>query len=106
VPPLVTCEAVVVESCYLVRNIPSAVDRVLENVWNGTFQILFRLTESIEPVRTHLRKYADTPADFADACLIQLANELNTGDILTLDRDFKHYRWKRNRSFRLLIPLD
>ena len=81
-------------------------DSVLENVWNGTFQVPFRLAKSVEPVTASLRKYADTPADFSDACLIQLANELNTGDILTLDKDFKHYRWKRTRPFRLLIPLD
>jgi predicted nucleic acid-binding protein len=53
-----------------------------------------------------MSKYADTRCDFADACLIAMADQLDTGDILTLDRDFKHYRWRRNRSFRLLIPLD
>lgn len=52
-----------------------------------------------------MRKYRDIPADFADACLIQMADELDTGDILTLDSDFKHYRWRRNKSFNLLIPL-
>jgi len=52
-----------------------------------------------------MRKYRDIPADFADACLIQMADELDTGDILTLDSDFKHYRWRRNKSFHLLIPL-
>ena len=51
-------------------------------------------------------KYRDTPCDFADACLIAMADQLDTGDILTLDSDFKHYRWRRNRSFKMLIPLD
>jgi hypothetical protein len=31
---------------------------------------------------------------------------MNTGDILTLDSNFKHYRWRRNRRFRMLIPLE
>ena len=44
--------------------------------------------------------------DFADACLVVMAGELDTGDILTLDSDFIHYRWRRNRRFNLLIPLD
>jgi hypothetical protein len=35
-----------------------------------------------------------------------MADQLDSGDILTLDRDFKRYRWRRNRSFRLLIPLE
>ena len=57
-------------------------------------------------MRTILRKYRDLAPDFADACLIQLANELNTGDILTLDRDFELYRWRRNRPFHLLVALN
>ena len=56
-------------------------------------------------VRSVMRKYRDLPADFADACLVQLADELNTGDILTLDRDFESYRWRRTRAFRLLVAL-
>jgi uncharacterized protein len=53
-----------------------------------------------------MRKYRDQPADFADACLIHLAEELDTGEILTLDRDFELYRWRRTRSFTLLVHLD
>jgi predicted nucleic acid-binding protein len=53
-----------------------------------------------------MRKYRDTPADFADACLIQMADDLNTGEILTLDSDFRHYRWRKSKAFRLLIPLE
>jgi predicted nucleic acid-binding protein len=40
--------------------------------------------------------------DVADACLIHLATELETGDILTLDRDFRIYRWGANKPFHLL----
>ena len=79
---------------------------VLSNVVNGILEIPFRLATSAKAVADYMEKYRDTPADFADACLIHLADELNTGDILTLDSDFAHYRWRRNRSFKLLIPLD
>jgi len=41
--------------------------------------------------------------DFADACLVQLADELGTGRILTLDSDFRIYRWRKQRAFDLLI---
>jgi predicted nucleic acid-binding protein len=104
--PLVTCEAVIAESCYLLRGLPGAADTVLENVERGVFQIPFQLSRATAPVRSTLRKYRDLAPDFADACLIQLANELDTGDILTLDRDFELYRWRRNRPFHLLVPLD
>ena len=51
------------------------------------------------------RKYRDREVDFADACLIHLASEFHTGQILTLDHDFKIYRWSGNKPFQLLIPL-
>jgi predicted nucleic acid-binding protein len=104
--PLATCEAVISESCFLLKMIPHAADRILENVEEGIFQIQFQLTRSTASVHAILRKYHDLPVSFADACLIQMADELETGDILTLDRDFVHYRWRKTRRFRLLIPLD
>jgi uncharacterized protein len=104
--PLVTCEAVITESCYMLRHRKDAVDAMLANVETGFFGIPLQTSRSAPQIREILRKYRDTPADFADACLIHMANELDTGDILTLDRDFRHYRWRRNRSFRLLIPID
>jgi len=104
--PLVTCEAVIAESCYLLRRLPGAAETVLDNVERGIFQIPFQLSRSAAAVRAVMRKYRDFPVDFADACLVQLADELNTGDILTLDRDFESYRWRRTRPFRLLVALD
>lgn len=101
--PLATCEAVINEVCYLLRHMPGAVDAVLANIESGFFGIPFLISRSAVSVRKILQKYRDTPADLADACLIQMADELDTGDILTLDSHFKHYRWRRNRSFRLLV---
>lgn len=101
-----TCEAVIAESCYLLQGIDGAAEDVLANVASGTFQIPFRLSASAGEVQRILRKYRDTPADLADACLIAMADELDTGDILTLDGDFAHYRWRRNRAFRMLVPLE
>ena len=104
--PLVTCEAVIAESCYLLRRLPGAAEAVLENVGRGVFHIPFQLSRAAAPVRSILRKYRDLAPDFADACLVHLADELSTEDILTLDREFERYRWRRNRAFRLLVDLD
>ena len=71
----------------------------------GIFEIRFQLTRAIHEVSTLMRKYSDLPMDFADACLVQMADELDTGDIFTLDSDFQHYRWRKNKKFNLLIPL-
>lgn len=103
--PLVTCEPVIAEACYLLRNLKGAADAVLANVAAGNFRLPFSLTESAESVRNILRKYHDSEIDLADACLIHIATELRTPEILTLDDDFKHYRWGKHNAFRMLIPL-
>jgi uncharacterized protein len=101
--PLVTCEPVIAEACYLLRRLPGAADAVLENVERGIFHLPLRLPDRAASVRRLLKKYAGVPMDLADACLVDLADELGTGDILTLDSDFHIYRWGRNRPFRVLL---
>jgi predicted nucleic acid-binding protein len=103
--PLVTCEAVIMESCHLLRRFPGAAEAVVANVEQGEFEIPFAFSRAASAVRSILRKYHDVPTDFADACLVQMADELNTGEILTLDSDFTVYRWRNNRPFELLIPV-
>lgn len=101
--PLVTCEAVIAEACWLLRELPGAADAVLENVEAGVFELPFRLNTSSRGVRTLMKKYARVPMDLADACLVQLADELGTGRVLTLDSDFQIYRWRKTRRFELLL---
>ena len=101
--PLITCEAVIAESCYLVRSLPGAPAAILQNVGEGIFQIPFQLSRDFARVRTLLQKYQDRAVDLADACLMHMANEFETGDILTLDKDFEIYRWGKNKAFRILL---
>ena len=101
--PLVTCEAVIAESCYLLRRHPGAAEAILENIKTGAFHIPVQLARAAAPLQRLFRKYRDREMDLADACLVHLATELETGDILTLDRDFEIYRWGSNRPFRLLL---
>lgn len=103
--PIVTCEAVIAESCYLLRNLRGAAERVLENVSNGAFQIPFQLSSEAANLQRIFHRYRDRDIDLADACLVHLANQLRTGEILTLDNDFNIYRWGGNKRFESLIPL-
>ena len=101
--PLVTCEAVIAESCYLLRSMDRAAAAVLSNVESGVFRLPFRLDASGGAVKSLLRRYRNVPMDLADACLVQMADELNTGEILTLDSDFEIYRWRRKKEFHNLL---
>jgi predicted nucleic acid-binding protein len=103
VAPLITCEAVIAESCYLLRGQTGAAEAILENVRTGVFHIPLQLSQAAASLQRVFRKYRDREVDLADACLVHLAGELQTGDILTLDRDFEIYRWGGNRPFHLLL---
>ena len=54
-------------------------------------------------IKELISKYSDLPMDFADACLVFLAEKLNITQIATIDRDFDIYRLKGKRSFTTLI---
>jgi predicted nucleic acid-binding protein len=101
--PLITCEAVIAEACYLLRDLKGAAEAVLENVERGVFLVPYQIIGRAAKVARLMKKYADQPMDFADACLVDMAGELSTGQVLTLDADFRIYRWGRNRAFELLI---
>jgi predicted nucleic acid-binding protein len=103
---LITTEACITEALHLLDHAEAAVEAILTNVQQGALAVPFRLGDCASEVAYLMSKYADTPCDFADACLIQLADQFGTGDILTLDSDFKHFRWRRNKRFRMLIPLE
>lgn len=48
-------------------------------------------------------KYADRPMDFADATLVAVAERLNIREVLTLDSDFRIYRFRGRQAF--VVPL-
>ena len=101
--PLVTCEAVITEACYLLRDVRNGPTWVLENIERGVFLVSHRITERAGFLSRLIKKYADVPMDLADACLVDMASETGCGRILTLDDDFRVYRWGRNRPFELLL---
>jgi uncharacterized protein len=101
--PLVICEAAIAESCYLLRGQAGAAGAILENVRTGVFHIPLQLSQAAGSLQRIYRKYRDREMDLADTCLVHLAGELETGDILTLDSDFEIYRWGSNKRFRLRL---
>ena len=103
--PLVTCETVIAESCYLLRDVEGAAEAILHSVATREFLIPISLADATVPVRRIMAKYRDRNVDLADAFLIHLADEFSTGDILTVDRGFRVYRWGRNNHFQVLVDL-
>jgi predicted nucleic acid-binding protein len=51
-----------------------------------------------------MQKYADLPADFADASLVALAERLQVREVASIDRDFDIYRLRDRIRLRNIFP--
>ncbi len=100
---VVTTEAVLTETLYLVGPSWHAQRTCLELILRGAVLLVPPSLESLRRVSTLMEKYADLPMDYADATLVVLAEDLDSDQVFTLDRqDFSIFRRHGSRSFRLL----
>ncbi|HXO43029.1 MAG TPA: type II toxin-antitoxin system VapC family toxin [Thermoanaerobaculia bacterium] len=103
-PPLLTCEPVLSEACFLLRHDPAGPAAVLDLVHDDLLRVGLHVPDEIVALRRLVRKYAELPISLADACLIRMA-ELNAGSVLlTLDSDFKIYRMHGRQVVPTLMP--
>ena len=100
---LVTTEAVVTEACHLLARAPAGAERCLEFLLEAGVTIAPATPESLRRSLVLVRKYRDTPMDYADASLVVLAEDLGCDRIFTLDRrGFSTYRLGGRRGFRIV----
>lgn len=100
-PPLLTCEPVLAETCFLLHNVPGATATALEMVHRGVIRIGFRLDEHLLPLNKLMAKYSSVSMSLADACLVRMCEIDAQSTILTFDTDFRIYR----RNGRQVIPV-
>jgi predicted nucleic acid-binding protein len=99
-PPLVTCEAVITETCFLVQNVDKGVESVMDLLHRGVVVTRFNLADELPAVSRLLKKYSSAPMSLADACLVRMAELFSESPVLTLDGDFRVYR----KNGRAMIP--
>jgi hypothetical protein len=101
--PVVTTEAVLTETLYLVGPDWRAQKVCMEFILRGVFQLVPASGKSLQRVAALMARYRNVPMDFADATLVALAEELETDKIFTLDRrGFATYRLNRNKAFQII----
>ena len=105
---LVTTSAVITEAMHFVSETsegPEALAGFAQSVGLLVYECAHPL-QLRDAVRL-MKKYADTPMDFADATLILLADQLSVVEVLTLDRrGFSTYRTSRGKPFRLVLDTE
>lgn len=101
--PVLTTEAVLTETLYLVGPGWKAQKVCLEFFLRGAFLLIPSSRASLRRVAVLMEKYEDLPMDFADATLVALAEDLQSDQVFTLDRrGFTAYRMHGRRPFRLM----
>jgi uncharacterized protein len=99
--PLLTCEAVLSETFFLIEDIHGASERLGQLLARGVVLADFGLPDHLTRVLGLMRSYRDVPMSLADACLLCLAEEKGGSRVFTTDSDFRTYR-KNNRQ---VIPV-
>ena len=105
-PPLHTCESVLTEAWHLLGHAPGSRQVLSDFCREGILEVTFRLEDELSEVLALLKKYADTPMDFADACLVRMVENTAQPVVWTVDSDFRVYRRKNRRLIPLLAPWD
>lgn len=102
--PALTCEAVISEACFQLRQSLQARGRLLAWIKCGGLQVHPLLPGEIEPIEHLFNRYGKR-MDYADACLVRLSELHRSHVIVTTDaKDFRVYRRFRREPLPLLTP--
>lgn len=99
--PLLTCEAVLAETAFHLRN--CAV--VFQMLKEGIITLSFDCNDHLLQLEALAKRYSDRQPDLADLCLIRMSELFPKHSIVTVDReDFRVYRRNKRESIPLICP--
>lgn len=102
--PILTCEPVLTEACFLSQRIHSGRKKVLQLVSQGYIEIPFCLSVEVEAIEILMQRYQSVPMSLADACLVRMSEIHGETLVMTLDSDFRIYRKNRNQEIPVIMP--
>ncbi len=105
-PPFLTCESVLSETIFLLQRENIDVNAIFEIVNRGDLitKSVFNNEKQQKRIQNIIAKYQNIGASFADACLVQMAEQTADSTILTVDSDFTIYRNTEGEPLSLIIP--
>ena len=101
--PLVTTIASITETLHLLDFNRNAQIDFFGWIKNGAVEIHHIDISDFGRIRQLTEKYLDLPMDFADSCLVLLAERLNINTVVTIDKDFTIYRIKGKNKFKVIL---
>lgn len=102
--PVLSCEAVVAETCFLLARHGFDPAAPLKMIERGVVRIDFALAAQIASVRALFERQDTLPASLAEACLLRQSELHEPCKVFTLDRDFQVYRRHGRRTVPVISP--
>lgn len=103
-PPLLTCEAVISETRFLLQRVKNGRETLLQLLTDRHVEIRFDLQLELAAVFALLDRYKSVPVSLADAELVRMSELYSHSCIFTLDSDFQIYRKNRDLPIPLITP--
>jgi predicted nucleic acid-binding protein len=99
--PLLTCEAVLAETAFHLRD----VSVVLMMIEDDLVDLPFDCRDHLEHLAVLARRYANRRPDLADLCLIRMSELYPRHSVITVDvEDFRVYRRNKREAIPLISP--
>jgi predicted nucleic acid-binding protein len=103
-PPLLTCEPVLTEACYLAPRAGRPPAEPLLLLERGVLRLAFDLGENFAEVSSLMKRYANVPMALADACLVRMSELIAESVVMTLNGDFRIYTRHKRQKIPVLLP--
>lgn len=100
--PLITTIASITETLHLLDFNRNAQIDFLEWIYQGAVELYPIENDDFQRIKELTIKYKDLPMDFADSCLVYVAEQCGIADIVTIDRDFTVYRINGRKKFNTM----
>jgi predicted nucleic acid-binding protein len=102
-PPLLTCEAVLTETAYFLREDRLGIEPLFEMLERDALRVAFNVSAHWPRMRTLMGRYEGM--DLADACVVVMNEVHKRSQVLTIDAsDFSVYRRNDRQVIAFLAP--
>jgi predicted nucleic acid-binding protein len=99
--PLLTCEAVLIESAYLL----GSASPVLAALTSGLVEVKFDLSANQEHLAELADRFGDRNPDLCDLCVVRMSELFPAHSVITTDRrDFAVYRRNKRDVIPTILP--
>lgn len=103
--PLLTCEAVLTEACFLLASKHGGREAVFKLLRRGAVDLAFSLATEVDAVERLMNRFRDLPMSLADACVVRLAERYPGARVFTLDtKHFGIYRMHGRQVVPTIAP--